>query len=1032
MYLVESLSTVKSALLVCDLPAADDIMTEFFTRFLALAQAPLAKNLELGISDILVQLVDECEEVPAGVTEALLGALQGDAGSAEPVEGTAGAARIAAGVCRATQDRLQRHVAHYFSEAIAEAQDEEDEDAASRRAALERVHMHIVRVCAAAPSLLISVVPQLEEELRAEVVQVRHLATHTLGAMFGHVPALGAERRAGGVARMFPPTWRAWLARATDRSAAVRTEWIARAADVLVQYAELAEELVPVLAARLTDPDERARAAVAAAVGALDYEALCHTVPTSLLQELAERGKDRRAAVRDAALGALARAYSLGYPELERGGDAAAERAFAWIPAALLRCCYTGVPEVTASVAAAVDAHVLPAPGPGAEALDAWTTRLLHVAAPLDEDTFAGLLALTNLRLARPSAYDAFVAACERKGAGDELASAVRACAAALGGDVARAAADLAALAERADRGVLQALKRCFDPRTPLQESAKARADVLGRVRALDPALVETMRGVVRGGAYPILNVAVVLPLLAAARPGGSWCVAARLLRYVGKEAPQLLAPHAAEIRTRALESGAALPLELLARLAAHRAHRVALDATGSGRLAELAGAEDAGVAGAAAKVLACVAQREAGASARPASAALQRAADRLDAALASPDEAAQAAALAVLAQLFKHAPDAVDLDADALVDRVLQGVLLAPWSAQEAGEAGDAEWVPEERTPTALRTHLLALKVLTRRCVALGEAAHAAVLEPVLRLLWAVLSGGEARSGLETPAWARARMRLGAALSVVRLARCAAFQGVLVPRLARLALALQDECYAVRSALLHRVLVLLTRRELPPAFNALVYIVALDPEEEVRTMVASYTRRNAAALPPETRTECFDMAFVRFLHLLAHHPDLDLEAPAEVAAFARYIDFFLACNATEANAALLEHLAAQLKTVATSADRAQNDRLYVLSELAQHLVRRLVERHAWTPSAVHDRVALPNDILHPLPEAEADSVRSQRFLEKDTLRIVDETGHKNVRLPRTDPGPAHQQKRAHSTKDGAPKRARHEQRAVV
>lgn len=37
VYLLESLSTVKSVLLICELPAADAVMAEYFTEFLALA-----------------------------------------------------------------------------------------------------------------------------------------------------------------------------------------------------------------------------------------------------------------------------------------------------------------------------------------------------------------------------------------------------------------------------------------------------------------------------------------------------------------------------------------------------------------------------------------------------------------------------------------------------------------------------------------------------------------------------------------------------------------------------------------------------------------------------------------------------------------------------------------------------------------------------------------------------------------------------------------------------------------------------------
>ena len=73
---------------------------------------PLAKNVELALVDVLVQLVDECVAVPQAVVEILMGVYSGGSGSAGN--------NMATAVCQATQDRLQKHVARYFSEALQE------------------------------------------------------------------------------------------------------------------------------------------------------------------------------------------------------------------------------------------------------------------------------------------------------------------------------------------------------------------------------------------------------------------------------------------------------------------------------------------------------------------------------------------------------------------------------------------------------------------------------------------------------------------------------------------------------------------------------------------------------------------------------------------------------------------------------------------------------------------------------------------------------------------------------------------------
>lgn len=71
-HLLESLSTVKSVVLVCDLPNADELMVEIFRDFFALVRRDLAKKIEMFMADILVALIDECQSLPTEVLETLM------------------------------------------------------------------------------------------------------------------------------------------------------------------------------------------------------------------------------------------------------------------------------------------------------------------------------------------------------------------------------------------------------------------------------------------------------------------------------------------------------------------------------------------------------------------------------------------------------------------------------------------------------------------------------------------------------------------------------------------------------------------------------------------------------------------------------------------------------------------------------------------------------------------------------------------------------------------------------------------------
>lgn len=70
--LLESLSTVKSVVLVCDLPNADELMQDIFRDFFVLMQRNLPKGIEKSLADILVALIDESESVPTDLLETIV------------------------------------------------------------------------------------------------------------------------------------------------------------------------------------------------------------------------------------------------------------------------------------------------------------------------------------------------------------------------------------------------------------------------------------------------------------------------------------------------------------------------------------------------------------------------------------------------------------------------------------------------------------------------------------------------------------------------------------------------------------------------------------------------------------------------------------------------------------------------------------------------------------------------------------------------------------------------------------------------
>ncbi|KAG6876687.1 hypothetical protein C0993_001235, partial [Termitomyces sp. T159_Od127] len=275
-HLLESLSTVKSVVLVCDLPNAEELMSEIFRDFFNLVKRDLPKKVEIFMVDILVALIDEAQVFPNEALEVLLSQFMENNLRIEQA-----GYRLAVQVCNATADKLQRHVCQHFTDII--VANSQDEDLDEIRAA----HELIKRLNHSCPGLLHSVIPQLEEELRVEEVSLRLIATQVLGEMFGDKG--GAE-----LVKKYPTTWNVWQLRRNDKVASVRLKFVEATKGLLVNLFEQREVLEEALRTKLLDPDEKVRAAVCKMYGQLDYETALHHVSEAQLRAVAERGVDKK------------------------------------------------------------------------------------------------------------------------------------------------------------------------------------------------------------------------------------------------------------------------------------------------------------------------------------------------------------------------------------------------------------------------------------------------------------------------------------------------------------------------------------------------------------------------------------------------------------------------------------------------------------------------------------------------------------------------------------------------------------------
>ncbi|KAJ1912535.1 Sister chromatid cohesion protein pds5 [Tieghemiomyces parasiticus] len=1045
-YLLESLSTVKSVVLVVDLPNPEPLIVEFFRLFFDLTHPDQSRNLQLCMVDILQQLVEEASAVPQEVVDILLAQFLKKRQTANPA-----AHQLACDLCNAATDILQKYIGQYFTDVIVTASQHAHADGPSpeQLTDFKTAHYLIKELNRACPSLLLNVIPQLAEELTLDNVHLRTLATSVLGDMIAE--------RGHALVRRYPAAWKAWVQRRADKNVQVRVLWVELAVHLYRVQPQLAPDINAAVLSKVADPEEKVRAAVPRALAQLDYDTLAYApLDPAILHAVGHRCRDKRAPPRQEAFRALAHMFGLAYPALEARDPRAVER-FGWIPATFLHTFYANEPDALAAAEHALTEAVFPAS-------TSWTDpqrtrRLLVVLQQLDDRARKAFVGWLQRQRAAGREVGHYLDLCERYNAADDhgaddgegvlaaLNQIIQRLTARLP-DSAKHVHQLFTFAKLHDPRLYRLMRETLDPQLEHRAIRKAQREALKRLESLAPTLVDTFTGLLRRVALTVVNESIVVPLVAfasgqeagpiegpeatptrpstqLATPGdptgagpGRWTAAelaptARsLLSDLATVFPELYKRHAAELLALLNDGPAgatddAQSLQTLAQFAKVYPADVPSDAAAVRRLRAYAERGSPTEAKYAAAVLAHLP----GATGETACSTIMKTVtafftpERLtQAAKAGKTDGTLATVLAhlrVAAQIARHRPTAFAPYADTLTQVVLREVVRRP-----SGEAGDADWVAPADLDLATRCRGAGLKLFAARLLGSPAAAVVStVAPPVLQLLYqTVARDGELATDQTTPPAARSFLRLTAATTLLLLAGQERYDALLAPnQVERLGTVIQDPCYPVRRAFAGKLIGHLNQFRLPQRYLPCLFLVAYDTEAEMQLIVRSFVKRQMALAAVRDRfAALYETALPRLLHLLAHDPDFQPEV-AKLLLVTGYIDFYLDLVARAENVSLIFYLVSQLKTVAdriaSTADGSEP--LYALSDLAQYLIQERCQAHQWPLPSYPGSVALPRDLFAPVEDdTRLSEIAKRSFLPRDFIREHNAQGARAGRTP--------------------------------
>ena len=908
---------------------------------------------------------------------------------------------------------------------------------------LRKAHTLIREIWKAAPQILLNVVPQVDAELSADNVHLRQLATETLGDMISGIGAAGPpppptldpaaypplrleddERTEPRVvnpltrplsAISFPQTHNAtfhnFLSRKNDKAAAIRAAWTTAVGYILSTSAggiglgrEDETALIQGIGEKLSDSDEKVRLAAVKAIECFSFQdVILKLAPNggvgkegSVLSTLADRCRDKKPAVRVAAMSLLGKLWAVGTGELLAGNEVVTA-ALGAIPSRIYNSFYANDLELNVLLDRVIYECLVPLSYPplkkGAKATAATSNgnsqSQAAAATPLDQDSIRAERILLLVRSLDTTAKKAFFAMQARQPQfAHVLGTFIRQCDLFNGGvmddgadtktanlhkaiqyisqffpDEAKTKHDLYRFAKANDRRSYNLVKFVIGQEHDFRTVTKALKELMKRIQASkEPGIRDTLLPLLYRSGCLMFNRSHLSTIMEYSRSDkdGMGAAAHEILNEISQRNPDLFKTHIGQLckdlvdqaptATRANDAAVAETLKACSTYARKYPRDVPTDRDFARTMVNYAlYGQPARAAKYAVNIL------------------LSKKDDRsrlnaIDLLQKTLKDWAYGTThflnrLATVSQLELLAPNVTEDAEDKILNMAVQQVLL---EVRNEASDGDPDWVDDADLDEECQAKCLALKILANRLRSMEQPDDAKEkAKPVWKLLMKLIrSKGELSKTKATPKHHRSRLRLLAAQLLLKLCTQKHFDDLLSPEdFNALALTTQDAVQEVRHGFVRKLQKYLADGRLRSRFYTIVFLMAFEPSTEFKQRTETWIRSRARHFQSQ-KQHVFEAVMARLLSLLAHHPDYSAELD-ELVDHARYMLFYVSLVATESNLGLIFKYAERVKQTQDALD-PQSNKHQVLSDLAQAVIRKWQEKKNWVFNAYPGKVGLP------------------------------------------------------------------------
>ncbi|XP_014204642.1 sister chromatid cohesion protein PDS5 homolog B-A isoform X2 [Copidosoma floridanum] len=375
-YLLENLAYVKSFNMCFELEDCQDIFCALFQLMFKIVNDEHSGKVKSFMLDVLCPLITESDLVSNELLDIIL------INIVEPNKTQKkNAYALAKDLIVKCSDILEQYIQSFFNHVLIMGKGE------AKLQITSKVYDLIYELNHICPSVLMSVLPQLECKLKSSNEQERLGAVALLARMF--------SERGSQLAEQHPLLWRAFLGRFNDISVSIRIKCVQYSMHFLLNHPELRKDITDTLKMRQHDADENVRYEVVMAIvttARKDFEVVSHS--EDLLEFVKERTLDKKFKIRKEAMSGLAMIYKKHLNDADV--PQATKKAVTWIKDKILHGYYMAGMEDRLLVERLLNTCLVPYQLPAEDRMK----KLYHLLGTIDDHASKAFVELQKHQLA--------------------------------------------------------------------------------------------------------------------------------------------------------------------------------------------------------------------------------------------------------------------------------------------------------------------------------------------------------------------------------------------------------------------------------------------------------------------------------------------------------------------------------------------------------------------------------------------------------------------------------------------------------